>query len=161
MTAERVVYAARSLRFANTLGKGVVEAWLELSAALDEYEREISVIAAKIVVNDQGARTRDASEGSIRAAITIPDRGSLRGQMLGLFANLNYAGWTDFELTDHFARDPRTIGSCRRDLVKAGLIEEHGDTRCKDSDVGCKRPCQVWVITDHGLAVWKKLEGQH
>lgn len=126
-------------------------------ALLMEHERYLAAVAVEVTVNDAGAWRHDAPETSRRAAITIPDRGSLRGQMLGLFCNLSYAGWTDFELTDHFARDPRTIGSCRRDLVKAGLIQELGDYRYKESDVEQKRPCTIWVITDHGLAVWRKL----
>jgi hypothetical protein len=107
--------------------------------------------------NDAGAFGANSRPTSIRAAFTIPDRGSLRGKMLRLFAETDgrvapwrdqdgrVAGWTDFEFARHFERDPRTVGSCRRDLVITGWVEEEGSVR-----LNATRPCMVWVLTPLG-----------
>lgn len=157
---QRLITAALALHHVDVIDDplGFKAAWEAFSRECADYETVVAALP-DVTRNDPGAFSRDAKPSSIRAAFSVPDRGSLRGRMLKLFAETDgkVTGWTDFELADSFARDPRTIGSCRRDLVLTGWVEEHGSVRCRPEDVDQKRPCLVHVLTDAGRRRYEEL----
>lgn len=138
------------------------KAYETLVCVRGEYQIVAEARLGDPLKNDAGAFSANSRPTSIAAAFTIPNRGMLRGKMLDLFANdvmADEPGWTDFELV-HFLprtkdgelRDPRTVASCRRDLVRYGWIEESGETRLNDT-----RPCIVHVMTELGRQKYEEL----
>jgi hypothetical protein len=140
------------------------EAYVELVQARKDYQIVAEARLGDPLKNDAGAFGANSRPTSIRAAFTIPDRGSLRGKMLKLFfepVQVNWffeqRTWTDFELAAHFERDVRTIGSCRLDLLRTGWIQQTTEVRFKPTDHDEKRPCIVWEMTELGRQKYEEL----
>ena len=166
---ETVAMEANRLRTASLTGRGIVEAYIALSNALDATHAYLKSEAERVGEPHDGAVRRTDRETSRKAAKSVPGRGHLRRLVWATFAGRDSVnrsevpgipvGLTDFELAELFDDFlPGTVSSARVSLKNDyGYIEDAGETRSRPRKDGREVPSTVWRLTEKGRSAWRSL----